>query len=137
MTDTGKDSLSVYIRDRETFAARACTECRGIGTCNDGECGDIGYSTWTCTRCGGSGYEPLEGYYIQYTKQFVGNSVLWWRPNRGGYTSDIDQAGIYSAEEARRIERRRDGTDKAWPRSVIDRIISQHVDAQKLPQEQP
>jgi len=34
-------------------------------------------------------------------------SSLWWKPDRCGYTREILEAGLYSEDEARRIERLR------------------------------
>lgn len=36
-------------------------------------------------------------FYIHHG--YVGNSMLFWRPNRRGYTVDIDQAGLYTRDE--------------------------------------
>lgn len=42
--------------------------------------------------------------------------LLWWGPNRCGYTTRLDEAGRYSEEEAKRQDARRD-TDVAVPLS--------------------
>jgi hypothetical protein len=70
-------------------------------------------------------------YFIQDTRQYVGNSVLWWRVDGHGYTCELSEAWEVSEEEARRIERTR-GTDKAWPAHVVRAAASTHVDMQKL-----
>ena len=64
-------------------------------------------------------------YYIQDTRQVVGNCVLWWRAERAGYTCDLSDAGLYT-EEARRITRLR-GTDIAWPRELVESLVIKHV----------
>lgn len=69
-------------------------------------------------------------YYIQDTRQFVGNSVLWWRKDQGGYTTDLKKAGKYTKKEAMAICRRQ--TDKAFECAYIDKIVSWHVDAQHI-----
>lgn len=67
-----------------------------------------------------------ELYYIQDTRQVVGNCALWWKSKRCGYTTDIDEAGLYSQEEAFSIAAGRD-TDKPWPKSIIEKHIVRHV----------
>lgn len=71
-----------------------------------------------------------ELYYIQDTRSYVGNSVLWWAVDAKGYTVDINKAWKVSKDEALRIIRRE--TDKAWPVSEVNKHIRQHVDMQDL-----
>lgn len=59
-----------------------------------------------------------EKFYIQDTRQYHGNAVVWWGPYGRGYTSRIQEAGLFSKEEALKICERK--TDVAWPRSYID-----------------
>ena len=65
-------------------------------------------------------------YYIQDTRSYLGDAVMWWRPNGEGYTSDIDDAGEYEEAEAVRICRSR-STEKAIPvdvaRAAIVRVV--------------
>lgn len=35
-----------------------CKTCRGLGTCDDADPGDIMFNTWTCRTCNGSGFDP-------------------------------------------------------------------------------
>ena len=70
-------------------------------------------------------------YYIQDARSYVGNSILWWGPNSGGYTTDICKAGKYPEPEAKVICDNRD-TDIAWPCDYIDGIVSKHVDMQNV-----
>lgn len=49
-------------------------------------------------------------YYIQDTRTYFGDTILWWGPNGGGYTCKLVEAGLYTEEEAARIFRLR-GTD--------------------------
>lgn len=48
--------------------------------------------------------------------------ALWWRPDRCGYTTDLQRAGRYSKEEAESIQRIR-GTDFPVPESAIGTIL--------------
>lgn len=45
-------------------------------------------------------------YFIATRKHgFVGNDVLFWRPEAKGYTTNLDDAGKYSEAEATKIVR--------------------------------
>lgn len=70
-------------------------------------------------------------FYIQDTRQYVGNCVLWWCPNSGGYTTQIDEAGLYTEEEANKICSNRN-TDIAWPQDVVEKSIVKHVRIERL-----
>ena len=64
-------------------------------------------------------------YYVQDSRDFVGNSMLWWRPDGRGYTTDISQAGQYAERPTDR------DTDVLWPVEYINSIAQPHVDHQK------
>ncbi|MCP4899714.1 MAG: hypothetical protein GY906_22340 [bacterium] len=72
-------------------------------------------------------------YYIQCRRHgVVGNCVLWWGPDKGGYVCDLDKAGKYPKEEADEISRSTHGQDV--PRAVadMDAISIRHVHANTL-----
>lgn len=71
-------------------------------------------------------------YFIQDTRSYTGNSVVWWAKDAHGYTSNLNDAWEVDEDEARRIERNRD-TDKAWPADVVRAAVTPHVDIQRLP----
>lgn len=52
--------------------------------------------------------------------------ALWWRPERQGYTTDLQQAGRYSKEEAESIQRIR-GLDFPVPESALGTILVPRV----------
>lgn len=57
-------------------------------------------------------------FYIRCDDQFgYDGSILWWGPERRGYTTNLDAAGLYYEDEARRIEGLR-GTDRAVQRDI-------------------
>ena len=70
-------------------------------------------------------------YYIQDSRQFVGNSMLWWRPDRCGYTCNLSEAGAFTLGEAKRICRNRD-TDRMWEINYINSKTQHHVDMQDV-----
>lgn len=55
-------------------------------------------------------------YYIQ--NGYVGNAILWWGVEGKGYTTDIEKAGKYTKEEAKKIIKR--PQDIAWLCSHVD-----------------
>jgi len=57
-------------------------------------------------------------YYIR-TEGFSGNSLIWWRPNSGGYTTDLNKAGKYTKEEAENICRKSQ-TETAYECEKVD-----------------
>jgi len=75
------------------------------------------------------GAEPM--FYIQDTRQFVGNCPMWWGPNGRGYVTRLDEAGRYTEQEAIKQNRTRD-TDIPWPCAEIDAIARHTVDFQHM-----
>lgn len=69
-----------------------------------------------------------ELYYIQDTRECVGNSALWWREGGHGYTCDLRQAWKVEREE---WFGSRD-TDVLRPVSEMDWIAEMHVDVQRI-----
>jgi hypothetical protein len=69
-------------------------------------------------------------YYLQDSRQYLGNSIMWWRQGGAGYTSNIDEAGVFTHDQAYGQHRSRE-TDKPWKKSYIDVRTSRHVDHQK------
>jgi hypothetical protein len=74
--------------------------------------------------------KKVEMYYIQDTRTYVGNAILWWGKDSCGYTTDITQAGKYTKNQAKDICRRK--TDRAWLCSHVESNIKQYVDMQYL-----
>ena len=73
-----------------------------------------------------------ELYYIQNANQVCGNSAMWWGPNRGGYTSNLGQAGQYTAAECDGICGDKDRRDIARKVSDMDALAQRHVDVQDI-----
>ena len=62
-------------------------------------------------------------YYVQDTRQMVGNCMLWWCPNGQGYTTQIDHAGLYGASAVKGMRE----SDVGWPQEFIERHVCKHV----------
>ena len=72
-----------------------------------------------------------EFYYLQDSRGYVGNDVLWWAKNGNGYTTDLSKAHVYTKEEAIRKNKSR-GTDIPWPKDYIDARTRPAVDMQYI-----
>jgi len=72
-----------------------------------------------------------ELYYLQDKRDYVGNSMLWWRAGGSGYCCDVREAGVFTKEQAFAQHRCRE-TDIPWPRSYIDARVAHHVDMQRV-----
>lgn len=73
-----------------------------------------------------------EKFYLRDTRQTPGGNALWWGPNRGGYTTLIEMAGVYSREEAERIIRGMSGEAEMVPADVVQRATRRTVDMDRL-----
>ena len=72
----------------------------------------------------------IKPFYIQDTRQYVGNCMVWWGKDNCGYVCDIRQARIFAKGEAKKICKRSDGTKKMWPKKYIDKRVEHHIDMQ-------
>lgn len=65
-----------------------------------------------CHACGGTGSDdgrpgpkPAEFFFLSLKHTRPGDTVLtWWRPNQRGYVWNLDDAGRYTAEEAKTLD---------------------------------
>lgn len=73
----------------------------------------------------------MTAYYLQDSRSFVGNDVLWWCPDSAGYTTDLRKAAVYSKEEAQAKHDFR-ATDIPWPKAYIDAKVRPAVDMQYI-----
>lgn len=67
-----------------------------------------------------------EIFYVQDNRSFVGNSVLWWRHEGAGYTTNLDEAMIVNQDWTGR------STDIKHSKLKIDQLATRQVDMQKL-----
>lgn len=58
-------------------------------------------------------------YYLQDSRGYAGNIIIWWGMGRRGYTSDLRKAHVFSEEEAISQNKCR-ATDIPWPKSYVD-----------------
>lgn len=68
-------------------------------------------------------------FYVQDTRQYVGNCVLWWRQGKAGYTTKITDAHVFHEDELPSLR----DTDKPWPVDIVRDSASLRVDFQDLP----
>ncbi len=72
-----------------------------------------------------------ELYYLQDSRTYVGNDVLWWGEGGCGYTTDLRKAEVYTKERAVRLHNMRE-TDIPWPKDYIDSRTRPAVDMQYI-----
>lgn len=70
-------------------------------------------------------------FYVQDSRSYVGNDVLWWSKNGNGYTTDLSKAQLYSLEQAVQMHKART-TDIPWPKDYIDAKTRPAVDMQYI-----
>ena len=67
-------------------------------------------------------------FYVQDTRGYVGNSMLWWAVEHKGYVCDIRKAHFWLKSEVKAVIHR--DTDIPWPARYIDDRVSHHIDMQ-------
>lgn len=70
-------------------------------------------------------------FYLQDSRSYVGNAVVWWRRDAQGYTTDPSEAHVFTRAEADRAHALR-ATDIPWPKDYIDQRAISIVDAQHV-----
>lgn len=79
--------------------------------------------TTTDTQTESDAKATEERYYILDARSIVGNCCGWWRPDGKGYTCNLEEAGLYSYEQA---HRQRD-TDIPIPEALAKELAVTHV----------
>lgn len=77
--------------------------------------------------------KPL--YYLQDSRSYVGNDVLWWAKGGNGYTTDLRKAAVYAEDEAQVMHDGRH-SDIPWPKAYIDQHARPAVDMQYIKRDQ-
>ena len=67
-----------------------------------------------------------EKFLIMDTRSGADGAILWWGPNRQGYTSNADEAGRYSREDAYKQHRSR-STDVPVAESLVLAKVQRRV----------
>lgn len=78
-------------------------------------------------------------YYIQNRNAgFLGNAIMFWRKGCNGYTANLDDAEIFTEEEAKKICKGNPTKNRAWSKEYIDnnKGIQRIVDCQYLDYEE-
>lgn len=70
-------------------------------------------------------------YYLQDSRGYVGNDVLWWAKDGKGYTTDLRSAHVYTKADAVAHHESRE-TDIPWPKAYIDGKTRPAVDVQYI-----
>lgn len=70
-----------------------------------------------------------DGWYLQDTRSYVGNDMIFWAKDDRGYTTDLRKAEVYTREAAFRQHAARN-SDLPWPKAYIDSKSRPAVDAQ-------
>lgn len=68
-------------------------------------------------------------YYIQDSREYVGNCMSFWGKNGGRYVCQIEKAGLYTYEEAMSQFKSRN-TDIPWKQQDIECAVKSFVDHQ-------
>lgn len=68
-------------------------------------------------------------FYIQDSRQYVGNNILFWAKGGNGYTCHVDEAQKYTEEEANRIHENR-SSDVPLKVEDVERASTLQVDIQ-------
>jgi rubrerythrin len=68
-------------------------------------------------------------FYLQDSRTYVGNDIVFWATNGNGYTTDVSKAEVYSKDDAVMQHRIRE-TDIPWPKEYIDARTRPAVDMQ-------
>lgn len=68
-------------------------------------------------------------FYLQDSRSYVGNDMLFWALDGNGYTTDLRKAQLYTQEQAQAMHNSRK-TDIPWPKDYIDAKTRPAVDMQ-------
>lgn len=74
-------------------------------------------------------------FYLQDSRSYVGNDMLFWAKDGNGYTTDISKAAVYSKVEAVAHHQSRE-SDIPWPKEYIDARTRPAVDMQYVKREE-
>lgn len=70
----------------------------------------------------------MRKFYLQDNRTYNGNYMMWWAKGRQGYTSDLQNAHIFTADELAEMSLRE--TDIIWDCEYINTKIKHCIDYQ-------
>jgi hypothetical protein len=70
-------------------------------------------------------------FYLQDSRTYVGNDMMFWAKDGKGYTTDMRLAEVYTKDEAQRRHNHR-ASDIPWPKDYIDARTRPAVDMQHV-----
>lgn len=73
----------------------------------------------------------MDEFYLQDSRGYVGNDVLWWAKEGKGYTTNLNEAHVFTKDAAVRQHECRE-TDIPWPKAYIDAKTLPAVDMQDI-----
>ena len=73
----------------------------------------------------------MSKYFILDSRSIIGNEALWWRPDSQGYTTNLNEAGVYDESWVKKGLR---STDIPVPVEVARKLAHSSVNADKLAQ---
>ena len=76
-----------------------------------------------------------ELFYLQDSRGYVGNDMLFWVKGGRGYTTDLRKAEVYTKEKAQFMHDSRE-TDIPWPKEYIDAKTRPACDMQYVKQDE-
>ncbi len=71
----------------------------------------------------GNDIDPDGDYYVQDSRQFVGNCISWWRSKGAGYACDLEDSGIYKGSHVIGLR----VSDIPWPVEYVRAHTIVHV----------
>jgi hypothetical protein len=74
-------------------------------------------------------------FYLQDSRSYVGNDMLFWAKGGNGYTTDINKAEVYTKAKAMAQHYSRI-SDIPWPKDYIDAKTRPAVDMQYVKREE-
>lgn len=88
-----------------------------------------GFKEEQCNKCAQEKVKMSKLYFLQDSRQVVGNDILLWGKNRRGYTTNLDEAHLFTLDEA--LSER--DTDIPWEETLLRSLCRPVVDCQNLP----
>lgn len=71
-------------------------------------------------------------YVLQDCRSNTGNCMMFWRAGGHGYTSDLNEAGLFTYQEAVSQEESRPGVDRKWRIEYLRTKVRNTVDFQTV-----